>query len=138
MIKEVNRTLMKIVRALATYHGCLVAVALKGAGISHLIKLSCFNEGLFLKYLQLSNESPETVRSLYLADLRELITAAGQEDRPVVFAFDPQDLTQQANFRDEEVVLEGPTSQALASVTAMFSDIRSILRNQMHHELFLT
>lgn len=51
MIKEVNRTLMKIVRALSTYHGCLLTVAVKGSGISHLVKLSCFNENLSLSYL---------------------------------------------------------------------------------------
>lgn len=87
LFREMNKLLIKIVRALSSYHGCALIVAVKGSGISTLIKLVSYNELFHLLRMKSAKEQDST-ESHWHAEMKELLSVAANDDRVVVLAVD--------------------------------------------------
>ena len=100
---ELNKHLLKIVRAVNVHDGHLIIVGLKGFGISSLTSLACFVSGVQLNKMELH---PNFTDDEWRQEMRKNIIYAASDDKPLAYVCDEYRISSDALYKDLETLVK--------------------------------
>ena len=110
LFNQVNKLMLKMLRAISTPNGHLINVAMKGYGMNSVIKLVAMSAGHVLKELEVYEGFQ---MDEWQGELRRAIIYCGNEDKHVTFVVDEYKMINDQMYKDLECILKNQVSSEI-------------------------
>ena len=124
---ELNRHILKIIRAVSMHDGHVIIVGMKGYGISMVTRLACFAANINYNKMELH---PNFVDEEWRAEMRKNILQSASEDRPLAYVCDEYRILNQDWYKDLETLVKSNVCSEITRQNDILSALVSIQSQQ--------